>query len=169
MLSKRFFLNVRDLNLIYKKELSIRNVKLCILMWFSFKLWLDFKQNQMSWPNIFWGFFHGLESLVCMSWLQWFWLRPDSHLVIFVAIMNCMNVLLQTLCMRKWYTTRITFVIFVAFMNCVNMYLQISHVRKWFTRRFTFVIFAAFLNCIHVLSSAFPSFSYYECNQGWSW
>ena len=68
-----------------------------------------------------------------------------------MAIMNCIDVSLQMLCLRKWFTTRFTFVIFVAFMNCVDVLLQTSCLRKRFTTRFTFLIFVAFVNSLNML------------------
>ena len=42
----------------------------------------------------------------------------------------CEYMCLQMSCLRKWYITRFTFVIFVAFMNCVDVIFQRSCFRK---------------------------------------
>ena len=64
--------------------------------------------------------------------------------------MKCVDVFLQRLCIRKWFTTWFTFVIFVSIMNMMEMYLQVLYCSEWFATWFTFVIFVAFMNYVDV-------------------
>ena len=69
----------------------------------------------------------------------------------FTFAANSRIVSLQRSCFRKWFTTSFAFVIFVAFMNCVDVLLQRSYLWKWFATRFTFwLLNFYFMNCVDV-------------------
>ena len=105
-------------------------------------------------------FFPGCENVLSHKLHLWFvlllnyrnmylqiskkWKSYKLHLCFLLPLwssfMNYLDVLLQTLCMRKWFTTGCTFVIFVAFMNCTNVSLQSSCLSKWFITRLTNVV-----------------------------
>ena len=61
--------------------------------------------------------------------------------VVFLTIMNWINVFLQGSCLRKWLSTWVTFVVFLTIMNWINVSLQVSCFRKYLSTGVTFEIF----------------------------
>ena len=71
-------------------------------------------------------------------------------IVIFLSIMNWINVSLQMPCLRKCLSTIFTFVSFLTIVNWINMYRQFLCFRKCLSTWVTFVIFLTIVNWIDV-------------------
>ena len=89
---------------------------------------------------------NGIDMSLQVSFIRKWWVT----IMIFLSIINWINVILQVSCLRKYLSTWDTFVFFLTIVNWINVFLQVSWNIKWLFTWVTFVVFLTHVNWINV-------------------